>query len=60
MRTAHDYVEDLKLLQDVEVVALAIEIQQAFALLSIFKLDYKAAEENEIALSVNGYTEAEN
>lgn len=60
MRTAQDYVEDLKLLQDVEAVALAIENQQAFALLSIFKLDYKAAEEIEIALSVNGYTEAEN
>ncbi|MFF2288813.1 hypothetical protein [Peribacillus butanolivorans] len=38
---------------------MAIENQQAFALLSIFKFDYKAAEEIDIALSVNGYTEAE-
>jgi hypothetical protein len=59
MRPAHFYIEDQKLLQDVEEVVLAIENQQAFALLSIFKLDYKAAEEIEIALSFNGYTEAE-
>jgi hypothetical protein len=60
MRTAQFYIEDLKLLQDVQAVALAIENQQAFALLSKFKLfDYKAAEEIEFALSVSGYTEAE-
>ncbi|KRF63690.1 MULTISPECIES: hypothetical protein [Peribacillus] len=60
MRTAQFYIEDLKLLQDVEAVALAIEDQNAFALLSKFKLfDYKAAEEIEIALSASGYTEAE-
>ncbi|MFE4706803.1 hypothetical protein SAMN05878482_102979 [Peribacillus simplex] len=60
MRTAQFYIEDLKLLQDVEAVALAIENQNAFALMSKFKLfDYKAAEEIEIALSSSGYTEAE-
>ncbi|MFE0507426.1 hypothetical protein ACWF7H_23025 [Peribacillus butanolivorans] len=60
MRTAQFYIEDLKLLQDVEAVALAIEDQNAFALISKFKLfDYKAAEEIEIALSASGYTEAE-
>ncbi|MBK5444939.1 hypothetical protein ACFWDG_03950 [Peribacillus sp. NPDC060186] len=60
MRTAQFYIEDLKLLQDVEAVALAIEDQNAFALMSKFKLfDYKAAEEIEIALSASGYTEAE-
>ncbi|MDM5214219.1 hypothetical protein QUF94_22735 [Peribacillus sp. NJ4] len=60
MRTAQFYIEDLKLLQDVEAVALAIENQNAFALMSKFKLfDYKAAEEIEIALSSAGYTEAE-
>ncbi|MCM3677379.1 MULTISPECIES: hypothetical protein [Peribacillus] len=60
MRTAQFYIEDLKLLQDVEAVALAIEDQNAFALMSKFKLfDYKAAEEIEIALSAAGYTEAE-
>ncbi|MDQ0880468.1 hypothetical protein [Peribacillus sp. V2I11] len=60
MRTAQFYIEDLKLLQDVEAVALAIENQNAFALMSKFKLfDYKAAEEIEIALSAAGYTEAE-
>ncbi|ASS93989.1 hypothetical protein [Peribacillus simplex] len=60
MRTAQFYIEDLKLLQDVEAVALAIESQNAFALMSKFKLfDYKAAEEIEIALSSSGYTEAE-
>ncbi|MEY9865388.1 hypothetical protein ACDZ29_14560 [Peribacillus sp. RS7] len=60
MRTAQFYIEDLKLLQDVEAVALAIEKQNAFALMSKFKLfDYKAAEEIEIALSSAGYTEAE-
>ncbi|MEJ9232249.1 hypothetical protein LAV79_22895 [Peribacillus butanolivorans] len=57
MRTAQFYIEDLKLLQDVEAVALAIEDQNAFALVSKFKLfDYKAAEEIEIALSASGYT----
>ncbi|WHZ00079.1 hypothetical protein [Peribacillus simplex] len=60
IRTAKFYIEDQKLLQDVEAAALAIENQQAFAILSIFKLDYKAAEKIDIALSVNGYTEAEN
>ncbi|KON67696.1 hypothetical protein AKG34_01810 [Peribacillus butanolivorans] len=60
MRTAQFYIEDLKLLKDVEAVALAIEDQNAFALMSKFKLfDYKAAEEIEIALSASGYTEAE-
>lgn len=60
MRTAQFYIEDLKLLQDVEAVALAIEDQNAFALMSKFKLfDYKVAEEIEIALSASGYTEAE-
>ncbi|AXN39645.1 hypothetical protein [Peribacillus butanolivorans] len=60
MRTAQFYIEELKLLQDVEAVALAIEDQNAFALMSKFKLfDYKAAEEIEIALSASGYTEAE-
>ncbi|WHY57448.1 hypothetical protein [Peribacillus simplex] len=60
MRTAQFYIEDLKLLQDVEAVALAIENQNAFALMSKFKLfDYKATEEIEIALSSSGYTEAE-
>ncbi len=56
MRTAQFYIEDLKLLQDVEAVALAIENQNAFALMSKFKLfDYKAAEKIEIALSSSGY-----
>jgi hypothetical protein len=60
MRTAQFYIEDLKLLQDVEAVALAIENQNAFALMSKFKLfDYKAAEKIEIALSASGYTEAD-
>ncbi|MGG4267316.1 hypothetical protein [Peribacillus simplex] len=60
MRTAQFYIEDLKLLQDVEAVALAIENQNAFALMSKFKLfDYKATEAIEIALSSAGYTEAE-
>ncbi|PEZ77678.1 hypothetical protein [Bacillus sp. AFS017274] len=36
MRTAQFYIEDLKLLQDVEAVSLAIENKQAFALLSEF------------------------
>ena len=43
-----------------EAVALAIENQNAFALMSKFKLfDYKAAEKIEIALSASGYTEAD-
>lgn len=60
MRTAQFYIEELKLLQDVEAVALAIESQQAFALLSKIKLfDYKAAVEIEIILSASGYTDRE-